>query len=398
MSPLLTSYLSRRGFLQGAAALLPVGLAAYAPSAQALPERTLAFPRDHGAHLDFATEWWYITGYASAVSSKNEPRDFGFQVTFFRKSIPSTQGMASKFAAKHIVFAHAALTDVQGKKLHHDQRIARTGFGIAQASEATTDVKLRDWTLRRLEGYQTDIAATDFSLNLRFSPTQPLLLQGKQGLSRKGPDPAQASYYYSQPQLVVSGSVSLKGEKFKVLGNGASPSPDASPTSSPSANSPIILPPSAPRAWLDHEWSQALLHPDAVGWDWIGMNLFDGSAVTAFQLRKKDGSALWTGGSFRTPSSSGLQTFIAQPFEVAFSPQKTWTSPRTRASYPTKWIVRTAADYYTIEAVVDAQEMGTTSGSDTVYWEGLATCHDSNGKLVGRGYLEMTGYAAALRL
>ncbi len=394
MSPLLLSYLAgqlgaghcvgRRNFLQGSAALLPHGLSAslaagifagYAPSAHALPERMLAFPRDHGAHPDFATEWWYITGYASAASNKGEPRDFGFQVTFFRKTIPATQGMASKFAAKHIVFAHAALTDVQGKKLYHDQRIARTGFGIAQASEATTDVKLRDWTLRRLVGYQADINAADFSLNLSFSPTQPLLLQGQLGLSRKGPDPAQASYYYSQPQLAVSGSVSLKGEKFTILA-------DKTPA----------------RAWLDHEWSQALLHPDAVGWDWMGMNLFDGSAVTAFQLRKKDGSALWTGGSFRTPSSSGLQTFIAKPFEVQFSPQRRWTSPRTRAVYPTKWMVRTAADFYTIEAVIDAQELGTTSGSDTIYWEGLATCHDSNGKLVGRGYLEMTGYAAALRL
>ena len=182
MSPLFLSYLAgqlgaghcvgRRNFLQGSAALLPHGLSAslaagifagYAPSAHALPERTLAFPRDHGAHPDFATEWWYITGYASAASAKGEPRDFGFQVTFFRKTIPATQGMASKFAAKHIVFAHAALTDVQGKKLHHDQRIARTGFGIAQPSEATTDVKLRDWTLKRLAdgSYESRISARD---------------------------------------------------------------------------------------------------------------------------------------------------------------------------------------------------------------------------------------------
>ncbi len=370
--------LSKRAFTQLG---LAAGAAALLPNAHALPERTLVFPRDHGAHPDFRTEWWYITGHATSSAG----REFGFQVTFFRSRVEATQGMQSQFAAKQLIFAHCAVTDVQGKKLWHDQRIAREGFGIAQASAQDTDIKLRNWTLKRTAqpepasaqastapapGYQARIAAQDFTLDLSFTETQPLLLQGKQGLSRKGPDEKQASYYYSKPQLQAGGHITLGGQRLAVKGS----------------------------AWLDHEWSQELLHPEAVGWDWIGINLFDGSALTAFQLRRKDGSALWTGGSFRATSSSGLQTFIAQPKEVAFQALKGWTSPTTGAKYPTEWLVRTPADYYTVKAVISAQELDSRNSTGTVYWEGLSDLFDSNNKYVGRGYLEMTGYAGALRI
>ena len=356
--------LARLGLALGATALLP--------TAHALPERTLAFPRDHGAHPDHRTEWWYITGYG-----QSEGRDVGFQVTFFRSRIEATQNMQSQFAAKQLLFAHCAVTDVQGKKLWHDQRIARAGFGIAQSSEQDTHLKLRDWTLQRSAAtgvYTARIKAREFEFDLQFSPSQPLLLQGNKGLSRKGPDEKQASYYYSQPQLRATGAVTLQGQRV------------------------VLTDASKATAWLDHEWSQELLHPEAVGWDWVGMNLFDGSALTAFQLRKKDGSSLWTGGSFRATSSSGLQTFIAQRGEVAFQALKGWTSPTTGAKYPIEWLVRTPADYYTIKALIPNQELDSRSTTGAIYWEGLSDVFDSNNKHVGRGYLEMTGYAGALRL
>jgi predicted secreted hydrolase len=351
---------------------LAVGATALLPTAHALPERTLGFPRDHGAHPDQRTEWWYITGYG-----QSDGRDIGFQVTFFRSRIEATQNMQSQFAAKQLLFAHCAVTDVQGKKLWHDQRIARAGFGIAQANEQDTQVKLRDWTLQRSAStgaYSARIKAREFEFDLQFAPNQPLLLQGNNGLSRKGPDEKQASYYYSQPQLRATGSITLQGKRI-VLTNA-----------------------SKATAWLDHEWSQELLHPEAVGWDWIGMNLFDGSALTAFQLRKKNGTSLWTGGSFRATSSSGLQTFIAKPGEVAFQALKGWTSPVTGAKYPIEWLVRASADYYTIKAVIPNQELDSRSTTGAIYWEGLSDVFDSNNKHVGRGYLEMTGYAGALRI
>ncbi|TFZ08820.1 lipocalin-like domain-containing protein [Ramlibacter humi] len=330
----------------------------------ALAPRPLVFPRDYGAHPDLRTEWWYVTGYGQAGG-----REFGFQLTFFRSRVDAAQSMSSKFAARQLVFAHAAVTDVEGKRLWHDQRMAREGFDIARVSEKDTDLRLRDWTLvRAADGsYAARLPAGEFTLDLRFTPTQPPLLQGTQGLSRKGPDPEQASYYYSVPQLAAAGAITLQGKRFDVRG----------------------------KAWLDHEWSEALLHPDAVGWDWIGMNLDDGSALTAFQLRRQDGSALWDGGSFRTANGT---TYIASHGENRFSVQRRWTSPSSRATYPVEWIVQTPADFYTVRAVVDAQELDSRGSTGAIYWEGLSDLLDSNGKRVGRGYLEMTGYANPLRL
>ena len=360
MTPLrTTSGLPRRRFL------LATSLAglAWSGMASALPARTMQFPRDFGSHPDFRTEWWYITGHTAAGG-----REFGFQLTFFRSRVEGTQAMASKFAARQLLFAHAAITDVQGKKLWHDQRIARDGFGVAFASEADMHIKLRDWSLQgRGSRYTAELPATDFALKLQFEETQAVLLQGRQGLSRKGPQEKQASYYYSQPQLATRGTLQLKGQAFEVTG----------------------------KAWLDHEWSEEVLHPSATGWDWIGMNLDDGSALTAFRLRDKDGSALWDGGSFRSPKA-GLHTFSRG--EVIFKPVRSWKSPLTQASYPVEWIVRTPADYYTVRAVIDNQELDSRQSTGAVYWEGLSELIDSNGRRVGRGYLEMTGYAQRLRL
>jgi predicted secreted hydrolase len=202
---------------------------------------------------------------------------------------------------------------------------------------------------------------------LQFKPSQPLLLQGQQGLSRKGPDARQASYYYSQPQLAAHGQITLRGLRFEVSG----------------------------KAWLDHEWSDELLHPEARGWDWIGMNLDDGSALTAFALRRNDGSAVWDGGSFRSPQGA-LYSFSRG--EVIFKPLRFWQSPLTQARYPVEWLVRTPADFYTVKAVIDAQELDSRQSTGAVYWEGLSDLFDSHGRRVGRGYLEMTGYASPLRM
>lgn len=352
------------GGLAGAAAFS--GLAGWPGQSHALPARTLLFPRDRGAHPAFRTEWWYITGQLASQAAG--PPQFGFQLTFFRSRVDGTQSMASNFAARQLIFAHAAVTDVLGKRLWHDQRIARAGFGIASASEQDMAVKLRDWSLKA-DGarYTAELPATDFALSLQFQETQNVLLQGQQGLSRKGPEERQASYYYSQPQLATSGSLRVKENSFAVTG----------------------------KAWLDHEWSDELLHPSAVGWDWIGMNLDDGSAFTAFRLRDKDGGAVWTGGSFRSPAGE-LRTFSQG--EVTFTPVRSWKSPLTQTTYPVEWVVRTPAETYTVKAVIDNQELDSRNSTGSIYWEGLSELANSQGQRVGMGYLEMTGYGQALRL
>ncbi|MEJ8851629.1 carotenoid 1,2-hydratase [Variovorax rhizosphaerae] len=348
----MTLGLSRRTLLL--AALMPL-------PAWALPPRALQFPRDFGSHPDLRTEWWYITGQATAGT-----RVFGYQVTFFRTRIEETQSMQSAFAAKQLIFAHAAMTDLAGGKLLHDQRIARAGMGVAEASETDTRVHLRDWLLeRKADGYSARIPASGFALDLRFAPTQPVLPQGNAGLSRKGPE--QASYYYSEPQLAASGRITLQGQPFEVRGT----------------------------AWLDHEWSQVYLHPDAAGWDWIGMNLADGSALMAFRTRLKSGGVLWAGGSFRT--AGGTPKPFA-PGEVTFEPLRIWKSASSQTSYPVEWKVRTPAGNFIVKALLDNQELDSRGSTGAIYWEGLSDLLDEQGRPVGRGYLEMTGYAAALRL
>jgi len=323
----------------------------------------MTFPADHGAHPQLRTEWWYITGHARAAD-----RSFGFQVTFFRTRVDATQQMQSRFAAKQLVFAHAAVTDVQGARLWHDQRIARAGFGIAEAAEGEARLRLRDWTLARdAAGWHAVVPASGFGLDLRCDATQPLLLQGQAGLSRKGPEEKQASYYYSEPQLAVAGTLSLQGRRFAVTG----------------------------KAWMDHEWSEELMHPEAVGWDWIGMNLDDGSALTAFRLRRRDGSTLWDGGSFRRADG---ELSIARRGETEFTARKHWTSPATNTTYPVEWTVRTPAGVFTVRAVIPNQELDSRGATAAVYWEALPELAGSQGRIVGKGYLEMTGYASRLRM
>ncbi len=359
--------LTRRALM--AASTAGIALAGMSSTAWPLPARTLRFPRDHGAHSELRTEWWYITGHARSRAS--DGREFGFQLTFFRTRVDATQAMQSKFSAQQLIFAHAAVSDVQGQKLWHDQRIARAGFGLAFASTKDTHLKLNDWTLQRDTAgpsrYNASLPGNDFALQLQMNETQPLMLQGQNGLSRKGPEARQASYYYSHPQLNTSGKITLQGQSFDVSG----------------------------KAWLDHEWSEELLHPDAQGWDWIGMNLDDGSALTAFQLRTASGGAIWDGGSFR--SAKGELTVFKRG-EVTFKAVRRWTSPLTQASYPVEWQVQTPTERYKVNAVIDNQELDSRASTAAVYWEGLSELIDSRGKRVGRGYLEMTGYAAALRI
>jgi predicted secreted hydrolase len=363
---------SRRAFvlaLLAARVATPVGAAAARSDAAGSAHEPIRFPDAFGAHPDTRIEWWYLTGALEA-----EARTWGFQITFFRASTGIAMAASTRFAARELVFAHAAVSDLEQRRLRHDQRIARSGFGIAEAVVASTALKLRDWGLTRREvdgrsGYaahaQSDVGA--FAFDLALAASQPILLQGQGGWSRKGPHPLQASCYYSEPQLEVAGTLALDGRIVAVTG----------------------------RAWLDHEWSDAFLDREAVGWDWIGMNLDDGAALTAFRMRRADGSVLWSGGSFR--ASGGAARDFADG-EVRFTPRRTWTSPASGARYPVEWLVATPGGQFTVRSLLDDQELDSRASTGAIYWEGLSLLSDANGKRVGRGYLEMTGYAQRLVL
>jgi predicted secreted hydrolase len=334
----------------------------------------LQFPRDHGAHPGSRIEWWYATGW---LREADLPALLGFQVTFFRSRTGLAADLPGRLAPRQLLFAHAAVSDIGARRHRHADRAARwSGQDLAdlraRASLHDADVALAGWTFRRVATgrsvrYDTELEADGFALRLAMACTQPLLLQGEAGFSRKGPLEAQASHYTSEPQLAVTGTLRLERRARRVTG----------------------------RAWIDHEWSDEILPPEAQGWDWIGMNLHDGSALTAFQLRRADGSALWAGGSMRAPGAAPL---AFGPAELHFTPRRRWQSPASQASYPVEWAVQTPAGRFTVRALMDAQELDSRASTGTVYWEGLSELLDGNGKQLGLGYLEMTGYSGRLRL
>ena len=327
------------------------------------PGLALQFPRDTGSHPLFRNEWWYITGWLKTQDGS----ELGMQITFFRNRPRIAEDSASRFAPQQLLFAHAALSDPKAGRLLHDQRAARAGFGLARAEEGRTDVAIEDWSLRAAgSGYDAEVAARDFRYTLRFEPTQPPLLEGERGVSRKGPLPAQASYYYSQPQLAVSGSVTLDGAARSVSG----------------------------AAWLDHEWSSEPLPEGAVGWDWVGINLDGGGALMAFRMRDKDGGSFWAGGTLRGADG---RVRLLKPSEVRFSPLKRWRSPRTGAEYPVAVRVEAGPLALEVEPLMDDQEMDARASTGTVYWEGAVRVKEAE-RPAGRGYLELTGYWKPLKL
>lgn len=355
--------MNRRRFL--AASLLLAAPAAHGDVAY--PDVTagtpLDFPRDHGSHPLFRTEWWYITGWVRG----DDGQDLGVQVTFFRTRPGVAEAGRSRFTPRQLLFAHAAIADPRVARLRHDQRAARAGFGLAEAAERTTDVHVGDWSLRLAgDTYTASVAAREFAFELTFAARTPLLLQGNGGVSRKGPRAAQASFYYSRPQLAVAGALTVGDRTQAVRGT----------------------------AWLDHEWSSAYLAPEAQGWDWVGINFDDGGALMAFRIRGKDGTVYWTGGTLR--DAAGTARTLA-PDEIVFASRRHWRSPRTGISYPVAFGLVAGELALELEPLLDDQELDSRASVGTVYWEGAIRVV-AGGRAVGRGYLELTGYGAPLKI
>jgi predicted secreted hydrolase len=339
---------SAAGFAQAATAYPPVA-----------PGVELAFPHDEGAHPGFRTEWWYVTGQVEDAAGA----PLGFQVTFFRVRPGLGEGNPSRFAPSQILFGHAAIADPAHGRLRHAERSARAGFDLAYAREGATDLRLDDWSLRRDgDRYRTVVEGDDFTLRLDLERTGPPLLQGERGFSRKGPDPRSASYYYSQPQLRVSGEIVVDGQPRAVTG----------------------------QAWFDHEWSSGLLDEQSRGWDWIGVNLDDGGALMAFRLRDRQGAARWAAATLRAADGS-VRTY--GPGDVAWTPVRHWTSPRTGAAYPVQWRVRVGEQEFDVQPLMDDAELDSRASTGTIYWEGPVRLR-RDGVALGAGYLELTGYAA----
>ena len=337
------------------------------------PGSALVFPQDFGAHPAYRTEWWYITGWLR--DEAGEAR--GFQLTFFRVRTRIGEDNPSRFAPRQLVLAHAAVADAGHGRLRHAERSGRVFPGLVEAEEGRTSVRVEDWFLEGsadlMGEYRSRIEAEDFAFELEFHPDRPPVENGRGGFSQKAPDPLNASYYYSRPQLAVRGTLRVDGREHAVEG----------------------------RAWLDHEWSSEILPENARGWDWVGINLHDGGSLMGFQMRDANGNAIWGAG---TVGDAQGATQTLGPETLRFTPLRHWRSPRTGIEYPVEWALELKdGRRFVIRPLLDDQELDSRASTGAIYWEGAVRLYavEPTGEVhkeIGEGYLEMTGYAERLRM
>lgn len=326
----------------------------------AIPQkgRVFVFPRDHGSHSEFRTEWWYVTGHLDAEGG----RRFGFQVTFFR------QARREDGKSLHLHLAHAALLDAQTGRFVHEERLNREGWDAVSA-ETTLAVRNGNWSLRLDEATQhLNIAATvkgEVLLRLELEAVKPLVVFGKDGVSRKGASTEAASHYLTWPRLKTTGTVKLDAEEQAVSGE----------------------------AWMDHEFSSSQLEAGQVGWDWAALQLKDGREIMVYRMRRQDGT-LDEASTLAVVERDGRVRHLASD-AFAWEVLGTWKSPRNGAEYPIRVRIRFEGESFELKPLAEDQEQ---DGGITrlPYWEGACDVLDSRGQVAGRAFLELAGYAGDL--
>ncbi len=334
--------------------------------AQVLEPRPFLFPQDHGPHPEYRAEWWYITGNLEGPGG--DP--FGFQFTIFRSSLsPEPPQSQSPWATNQVYMGHLAVTDGDAGTFRAYERFARGAQALAGGQVAPFRVWLEDWVLEGppagdgIFPLRLTAAEGDHGVSLVLRPSKPKVLQGDRGLSQKGPEPGNASFYYSFTRLAAEGSLTVDGEEVPVRGE----------------------------AWLDREWSTSALSADQVGWDWFALQLSDGRDLMYYQLRKRDGRP--------DPLSKGVlveRDGTATPLtvgEVELSVSEWWESPLGGSRYPSRWRLAVPEQDIDLEVfpLVADQELDLTFR----YWEGAVGVEGRAGgtRVEGRGYVELTGYA-----
>jgi len=238
----------------------PVGAADHhQPFRRALPGYDFRFPRDHAAHPDFRTEWWYYTGHLATPDG----RTFGFQLTFFRHALRRPdETRRSRWALHTLYFAHFAVTDEQGGTFRFQEKVSRGSLGLAGAERSGYHVWVEDW-VARLEGNTHRLRAgrEEMGLDLALVPSKRPVIHGRNGVSQKAEGEGYASHYYSITRLTVSGTLSWQGQSYPVTGE----------------------------AWMDHEFGSNQLRDYQVGWDWFSVQLDGGVELMLYLIRHRDG-------------------------------------------------------------------------------------------------------------
>ncbi|MDP7040947.1 MAG: lipocalin-like domain-containing protein [Myxococcota bacterium] len=333
--------------------------------ARADKPRTFAFPQDHGPHPDFRSEWWYITGN---VDSSEGP--FGFELTFFRQATAPTptdkDANDSAWQTNQIYMAHAALSDITQKQFYADERLSRGALGLAGAQAEPFKVWLDDWSITQGsdDTFQIilKVKAKNFALELQLTPTKELVLQGDAGLSQKGQEPGNASYYYSFTNMQVEGKISRRNDNLPVRG----------------------------KAWMDREWSSSVLDSNQVGWDWFALQLNDEQEIMLYQLRKKGGGiSSQSGGTIVAPNN---QTQKLNADDTTITVTHWWTNPKSQTTYPAGWQIKVKGLEHTLHIKPRMADQELRFGLP--YWEGAVDIFSqTHGQKLGHGYVELTGYA-----
>jgi predicted secreted hydrolase len=328
--------------------------------ARALAPRPLSFPADHGPHEDFRTEWWYYTGNLRTPGG----RHVGFQLTFFRVALaPEAESRASAWGTRQLYVGHFALTDTANRRFHAASRVSRAALGLAGAKAAPFRVWVEGWSAEG-DGASARLRASDgdVELDLAVSAAKPPVLQGDRGLSRKGPEPGNASLYYSFTRMPARGVVRVGGEILEVAGE----------------------------AWMDREWSTSALGADVEGWDWFAVQLEDGRELMVYRLRRRDGGL--------DPFSAGSLVAVdgtvqrLDAGDVTLETLGHWTSPRSGVRYPARWRLTVPSAGLRLELTPRLADQELLVG--TRYWEGAVTAAGSAGpwSVRGHGYVELVGY------
>ena len=346
------------------APLLLAALLALAPFRTAQPGYAFLFPRDHGAHPAFATEWWYFTGH---LWSADGARRYGYQLTFFREGLAAESWRGSPaWRSDQIHLAHAALTDVAAGTFAFDQRLNREGLPAA-AAEGRLDLRNAGWSAKMAAhgGVHLTFTVGAADLELDLDPAGPPVVFGQDGIVRKGDAAGAASHYVTFPRLATHGR--LTGARSEDL-HGVS--------------------------WMDHEFSSGQLAPDQVGWDWAGIQLRDGRSLMAYRLRRADGSQdPWS--LVSEVDASGRLARAARTFTLTGT--GSWRSPASGAVYPLPLRLEALGGSWTLEPLVKDQELRTRSGTAITYWEGACRVLDGQGLEAGDAYVELTGYAHSMQ-
>lgn len=324
--------------------------------------REFVFPLDHGPHPTFQTEWWYFTGTLADASGG----EYGYQLTFFRRALaPEAPRLDSNWASHEFYMAHFTLSAAKGQRFEARERFERGALGLAGARSEPWSVWLRDWRVEGdLDGGDVRLVARDgdLALDLTLRATRPVLLQGERGLSRKGAEPGNASFYYSIPRLDSRGTLELEGERFGVTGE----------------------------SWFDREWSTSALEPGQVGWDWFALRFDDGCDLMLYVMRRDDGSLdPFSSGTFAQPGAA--PRMLARD-DFTITPTARWTSPASGATYPSAW--RITIPSLALECELEPLVSDCELAISVRYWEGAVRASGTRGgvQLSGRGFVELTGY------